>query len=102
MRAGGRLIYVGAGTSGRLAQVDAIECVPTFNLPEGTVMAIVAGGRESLERSTEEAEDDGGAGAAAVTACQDRFAGRGCWDQRQRTDPLRGRRVTCRSRTWRG
>lgn len=70
MRDGGRLIYVGAGTSGRLAQLDAIECVPTFNLPEGTVMAIVAGGRESLERSTEEAEDDSGAGAAAVAACK--------------------------------
>ena len=68
MRAGGRLIYVGAGTSGRLAQVDAIECVPTFNLPEGMVLAIVAGGRESLERSTEEAEDDAAAGQQAVIA----------------------------------
>ena len=68
IRDGGRLIYVGAGTSGRLAQVDAIECVPTFNLSEGTVLAIVAGGRESLERSTEEAEDDASAGRQAVTA----------------------------------
>ena len=66
--AGGRLIYVGAGTSGRLAQVDAIECVPTFNLPEGMVLAIVAGGREALERSTEEAEDDAAAGQQVVTA----------------------------------
>ena len=68
LRNGGRLIYVGAGTSGRLAQVDAIECVPTFNLPEGMVLAIVAGGRESLERSTEEAEDDTSAGQEAVAA----------------------------------
>lgn len=66
--AGGRLIYMGAGTSGRLAQVDAVECVPTFNLPEGIVLAIVAGGRAALESSTEEAEDDEGAGHVAVTA----------------------------------
>lgn len=68
MRDGGRLIYLGAGTSGRLAQIDAVECVPTFNLPEGMVLAIVAGGRESLERSTEEAEDDESAGQQAVAA----------------------------------
>jgi N-acetylmuramic acid 6-phosphate etherase len=55
---GGRLFYVGAGTSGRLAVLDAAELPPTFGLPEGRVMALIAGGAAALVRSVEGAEDD--------------------------------------------
>lgn len=55
---GGRLVYVGAGTSGRLGVLDASECPPTFGVPPERVVAIIAGGREALERSVEGAEDD--------------------------------------------
>lgn len=58
MRIGGRLIYVGAGTSGRLAQLDAAECIPTFGLAEGAVLAVLAGGIEASARAEEGAEDD--------------------------------------------
>lgn len=58
MRAGGRLIYVGAGTSGRLAMLDAVECVPTFGIAPGRVIALVAGGERALVESVEGAEDD--------------------------------------------
>ncbi|MFC6356264.1 N-acetylmuramic acid 6-phosphate etherase [Luethyella okanaganae] len=58
MGRGGRLIYVGAGTSGRLAQLDAAECIPTFGLSEGTVVAVLAGGIEAADRADEGAEDD--------------------------------------------
>ncbi len=61
---GGRLVYVGAGSSGRLALVDAAECGPTFGVPEGQVVALVAGGPEAVAR--EAAEDDAHAGAADV------------------------------------
>lgn len=62
MRAGGRLIYVGAGTSGRLAMLDAVECVPTFGIEPGRVIALIAGGAEALTRAVEGAEDDRDAG----------------------------------------
>ena len=65
---GGRLIYVGAGSSGRLALVDAAECVPTFGLPDGQVVAIVAGGPGALAVAQEAAEDDEAAGAADLAA----------------------------------
>ena len=55
---GGRMIYVGAGTSGRLGNFDAAECVPTFGIPPSLVEAIVAGGSRALVRSVEGAEDD--------------------------------------------
>lgn len=55
---GGRLVYVGAGTSGRLAKLDALECVPTFSVPPSLVSAIVAGGDAALVASVEGAEDD--------------------------------------------
>lgn len=58
MRVGGRLIYVGAGTSGRLAAQNAAECVPTFGIPKGKVIAIMAGGPNALLHSVEGAEDD--------------------------------------------
>ncbi len=68
LRAGGRLVYVGAGSSGRLAAVDAAECGPTFNVPDGTVVAIVAGGVNALAVAQEAAEDDDAAGVADVRA----------------------------------
>ena len=63
---GGRLIYVGAGTAGRLAVLDAAELGPTFSVPEGTVTALLAGGDEALRHAVEGAEDDGPAGAEAL------------------------------------
>ncbi|GIH25006.1 N-acetylmuramic acid 6-phosphate etherase [Acrocarpospora phusangensis] len=68
MADGGRLLYVGAGTSGRLAVLDASECPPTFGTDPGLVRGIIAGGEEALVRSVEGAEDDAGAGAAVVRA----------------------------------
>jgi N-acetylmuramic acid 6-phosphate etherase len=57
LRDGGRLIYVGAGTSGRLGVLDAAECPPTFGVPPGRVVGIIAGGRRALWRAVEGAED---------------------------------------------
>ena len=57
-RAGGRLIYVGAGTSGRLGVLDAAECPPTFGTPPEMVVGLIAGGYRALVRSIEGAEDD--------------------------------------------
>src|SRR5712692_6175109 len=57
LRAGGRLIYVGAGTSGRLGVLDATECPPTFQSPPEQVVGVIAGGHEALTRSVEGAED---------------------------------------------
>jgi len=63
---GGRLIYVGAGTSGRLGVLDAAECPPTFGVPPTMVTGVIAGGYAALVKSAEGAEDDGKAGAAAM------------------------------------
>ena len=63
---GGRLFYVGAGTSGRLGVLDASECPPTFRLPPGKVQGIIAGGRTAIWHSVVGAEDDALAGARAV------------------------------------
>lgn len=65
---GGRLVYVGAGTSGRLGVLDAAECPPTFGTPPKQVIGIVAGGEAAVVRSQEGAEDDVSAGAAAMDA----------------------------------
>ncbi len=65
LQRGGRLFYVGAGTSGRLGVLDAAECPPTFGTPRTLVQGIIAGGRRALVRSVEGAEDD--ARAAATT-----------------------------------
>lgn len=67
-RQGGRLTYVGAGTSGRLGVLDASECPPTFGTPPDLVQGIIAGGRDALVRSIEGAEDDPAQGAAAIDA----------------------------------
>ena len=63
---GGRLLYAGAGTSGRLGVLDASECPPTFGTPPEMVVGIIAGGYEALVRSVERAEDDVYAAAAAI------------------------------------
>jgi N-acetylmuramic acid 6-phosphate etherase len=57
LAAGGRLVYVGAGTSGRLGTLDAVECVPTFGVPPSRVVPVIAGGPAALTRSVEGAED---------------------------------------------
>ncbi|MBI5836222.1 MAG: N-acetylmuramic acid 6-phosphate etherase [Candidatus Eisenbacteria bacterium] len=67
-RAGGRLIHVGAGTSGRLGVLDAAECPPTFSSSPGQVVGVIAGGPEALVRAVEGAEDRGEDGALAVDA----------------------------------
>jgi N-acetylmuramic acid 6-phosphate etherase len=66
MRSGGRLVYAGAGTSGRLAMLDAVECVPTFGVPPSLVQAIVAGGEAAVVGSIEGAEDDADAAGRDV------------------------------------
>lgn len=63
---GGRLFYVGAGTSGRLGVLDASECPPTFSTDPDMVQGIIAGGAAALTRSVEAAEDDPVAGAEAI------------------------------------
>jgi N-acetylmuramic acid 6-phosphate etherase len=58
MRIGGRLFYIGAGTSGRLGVLDASECPPTYGVPQGWVIGIIAGGDKALRVSVEHAEDN--------------------------------------------
>jgi N-acetylmuramic acid 6-phosphate etherase len=65
-RRGGRLLYVGAGTSGRLGVLDAAECPPTFGTPPEMVVGIIAGGVRALIQAVEGAEDDVDAGIAAM------------------------------------
>jgi N-acetylmuramic acid 6-phosphate etherase len=67
-RSGGRLIYVGAGTSGRLGVLDAAECPPTFGTPPEMVVGLIAGGPPALVRSIEGAEDDTGAAERELNA----------------------------------
>lgn len=66
LRGGGRLIYVGAGTSGRLGCLDAAECLPTFGVSPEQVFGIIAGGERALLRAIEGAEDDRDAGRQAM------------------------------------
>jgi N-acetylmuramic acid 6-phosphate etherase len=66
LRAGGRLVYLGAGTSGRIAVMEAAEARPTFGVAEGTVIGVIAGGEGAVSRGHEGAEDDAEAGEAAV------------------------------------
>jgi len=63
LRDGGRLFYIGAGTSGRLGVLDAAECPPTFQVPPELVQGIIAGGEKALARATEVSEDDPEMGA---------------------------------------
>ncbi len=66
MREGGRLFYIGAGTSGRLGVLDAAECPPTFCTPPEMVQGILAGGAAALLRSSEALEDEADSGAEAI------------------------------------
>jgi N-acetylmuramic acid 6-phosphate etherase len=68
LRAGGRLFYVGTGTSGRLGVLDASECPPTFGVSPELVQGIIAGGYEALYRAVEASEDDREAGARDAEA----------------------------------
>lgn len=70
MRRGGRLIYIGAGTSGRLGVLDASECPPTFQSDPHQVVGIIAGGDESLRKSSEGMEDDFNGAATALAALE--------------------------------
>ena len=70
LRRGGRLIYVGAGTSGRLGVLDAAECPPTFGVSPNTVLAVIAGGPRALLRAAEAAEDDRDQGRRDLAAHQ--------------------------------
>ena len=67
-RNGGRLFYIGAGTSGRLGVLDAVECPPTFNVPPDRVQGIIAGGLDALAHAAEATEDDPAIGAADLRA----------------------------------
>lgn len=70
MQLGGRLFYIGAGTSGRLGIVDASECPPTFGVPQGLVIGIIAGGDSAIRKAVEFAEDDTQQGFADLEAYQ--------------------------------
>lgn len=70
LRRGGRLVYVGAGTSGRLGVLDAAECPPTFNTPPELVVGVIAGGTAALTRSIEAVEDSREAGRADLEELQ--------------------------------
>lgn len=65
---GGRLIYMGAGTSGRLGVIDAAECPPTYGVPADTVVGIIAGGMDRMHSASEGAEDSGECGIADLKA----------------------------------
>jgi len=67
-RKGGRLIYIGAGTSGRLGVLDASECPPTYGVEPGMVQGLIAGGREALTKSIEAAEDRADEGVSELKA----------------------------------
>ena len=68
LRQGGRLFYVGTGTSGRLGVLDASECPPTFGVPADLVQGIIAGGYDACHRAVEASEDDRDAGASDLAA----------------------------------
>ncbi len=70
IRAGGRLLYAGAGTSGRLGVLDSVELYPTFSWPRERAVAIIAGGPGAMFEAVEGAEDDRARGAAEMTGLQ--------------------------------
>src|SRR4051794_32520955 len=70
LRGGGRLVYAGAGTSGRLGVLDATECPPTFNTPIGMVVGLIAGGPTALTQAVEGAEDHPEYGARDLETIQ--------------------------------
>lgn len=76
LRSGGRLVYIGAGTSGRLGVLDASECPPTFNSDPHQVVGLIAGGPDALTRAIEGAEDDPQSAVRDLQALQ--FSARDC------------------------
>ena len=68
VKSGGRLFYIGAGTSGRLGVLDASEIPPTFGMPEGVVIGVIAGGERALQHAVENAEDKKEQGWADLTS----------------------------------
>ena len=66
LAAQGRIVYVGAGTSGRLGVLDAVECRPTFGVPDGVVVGLIAGGAPAFTQAGEGAEDDEGLGVSDI------------------------------------
>lgn len=86
-RRGGRLFYIGAGTSGRLGVLDASECPPTFSVPAGLVQGLIAGGERALRLSSEHSEDSPELGAHDLAAAG--FAAPGS-DGKARPDTLVG------------
>ena len=93
-RVGGRLIYVGAGTSGRLGVLDAAEMPPTYGTDPGMVQGVIAGGFAALVQAQEGAEDHPADGAATM---DEKAVGTG--GLRDRNRPRRGRRRTCTGRS---
>ncbi|MGL5949057.1 MAG: N-acetylmuramic acid 6-phosphate etherase [Aeromonas sp.] len=69
-RCGGRLVYIGAGTSGRLGILDASECPPTYGVPASQVVGLIAGGHKAILQAVENAEDDAELGAQDLHALQ--------------------------------
>jgi N-acetylmuramic acid 6-phosphate etherase len=70
MREGGRLIYIGAGTSGRLGILDAVECPPTFGTAPDQVVGLIAGGERAIIKAVEGAEDDASGGARDIAVLE--------------------------------
>ncbi|QJR80464.1 N-acetylmuramic acid 6-phosphate etherase [Alteromonas pelagimontana] len=70
LQAGGRLIYIGAGTSGRLGILDAVECRPTFSVSDSLVCGVIAGGEKAIQHAVEGAEDNKVQGVEDVKAIQ--------------------------------
>src|SRR5436190_8901672 len=68
LRSGGRLFYIGTGTSGRLGVLDAAECPPTFGVPADLVQGVIAGGYDACHRAVEASEDDTEAGGKDLQA----------------------------------
>ena len=92
MKEGGRLFYVGCGTSGRLGVLDAAECPPTFGIAPDRVIAVIAGGERAMRSAIEGSEDDGDAGKRAIAAY-------GLTETRIRSSvypPQEARRLCCR------
>ena len=68
LRLGGRLIYIGAGTSGRLGILDAVECRPTFSVSDAIVCGVIAGGESAIQHAVEGAEDNKSQGVTDIKA----------------------------------
>lgn len=96
LRQGGRLFYVGAGTSGRLAALDAAELPPTFGTPARMVQAVIAGGRRALMHAVEGAEDNRTQGIRDLAAARLTHKERRRRNYRQRVNAVRAGRARIR------